>query len=66
MVEMCAVPLFSQNTMFKDWRFTFDCWSRKFDTWPLGDVLDKTIWMLEKPHRPKDREDGGLVGGRVE
>ena len=49
--SMRAFPLFSQKAMFKDWISEFVCWFRKFDTWPLSDVLDKMIWMLGKPQR---------------
>ena len=55
---MCAVPLFSQKAMFKDWLFEFDCRFRKFDTCPLGGVLDKMVWMSKNPHSSEDREAG--------
>ena len=63
---MRAVPLFRQKAMFKYWILEFDCRFRKFDTCPLRDVLDKSIWMLGKSPMSKDREDGGLVGGKYE
>ena len=44
----------------------FDCWFIKFDTSQLSDVLDKMIWMSGKPLTLKDREDGGLVGGKMQ
>ena len=38
---------------------------RKFDTCPLIDVLDRMIWMLQKPHMPKDSEAGSLIGRKM-
>ena len=64
-VEMCAVPLFIQKAAPKDWNGEFDCRFRKFGTCPFSDVLDKMIWMLGKPPRPKDREAGSPTGGEI-
>ena len=38
----------------------------KFDAWPLIDVLDKMIRMLNNPPRPKDREAGSLIDRKLQ
>ena len=47
--EMRAHPTFSQKRAFEDW-------VSEIDTWPLSEVLDKMIDMLEKPDQPTGRE----------
>ena len=59
-VEMCLVPLFSEQAVFSEWISEFDCWFMKFDSWPLSDLLGKLILLL-KANRAKDREAVGLI-----
>ena len=57
-VEMRACP-------FKDYISELGCRFRKFDTWPLSDVLDKMIWMLGKPPMSEDRDAGIPIAGKL-
>ena len=64
--EMCVVPMFSRKRAFGDWICDANCRLRKFDPWPMSELLDKMISMLKKPPIPKDREARFLIGGELD
>ena len=62
---MRILPMFSQKRVFEDWILEIDCRFRRFDSWPLFEVLYKMIDMLKKPDWPNGGEGGDLIGRKL-
>ena len=60
---MRIAPMFRTMRVFEDCIAEIDRRLRKFDQWPLREVLGKMIGMLRKSEKPMGRDAEDLIYG---
>ena len=52
---MRILPMPSQKRVFEGWVYEIDCWFRKFDRCPLGEVSGRMVSMLKMPDKTNEK-----------
>ena len=58
---MCILPMSSQKQIFEEWILEIDCWLRKFDHWPISEVVGLATAMWGMSGKTKDRDAVDLI-----